>query len=332
MPDHTLVIFTHGAGRLANQLLSHAHLLAFCLEAAPRFSLLNTAIRPYCRNLGLGADRFGTVPFLPLTVLARAVALATTTEHPSLRYHLTRMGLKILYVARRLDRNASAMAASDVSGFGRVPCYDVGAIDLGSPDAVGLLNSAPRLLLCGWRIRSWRLLAKHREEVLRSLALSAPHLELAHREIGKFRETSDYLIGVHIRQGDYALWNRGRHYHDTRQYVTWMRTAVERFADRGRIGFVVCSDRPQPRELFAGLNVLVSSDANSGAAVRDLIRLSRCDLLMAPPSTYGCWASLMGTVPILPLRSKQMDVASERILPDGIFAAAADSDFADILY
>ncbi len=47
MKEKKILIFTHGGGRLANQLMNYAHLLAFREEYKSEFDILNLAFRPY---------------------------------------------------------------------------------------------------------------------------------------------------------------------------------------------------------------------------------------------------------------------------------------------
>jgi hypothetical protein len=293
--------------------------------------LLNIAIRPYRVYLPRRGDRYGDVPVTPLTTLAKVVAIGALAPHPSARHHMTVKGLQLLYATGRLSSQISPITATDVTGFGPMGSRETGALDLGTQTAVELLTVTPNILLSGWQLRSWPLLAKHRQVVLARMQLTAPDIDRVHRDLRTCRANCDLLIGVHVRQGDYALWASGRYFFEASTYANWMRAVAERFANRGRVGFVVCSDQPQPPEAFMGLKAYLNNDRTEAGAIRDIIRLSRCDLLMLPPSTFGSWASFIGNVPILPLRSKDADVTREPILDKGIFAAALDPDLANTI-
>lgn len=82
----TTIVYTDHHGQLANQLFSHAHLLAFCLEHAPRFSLFNQSITRYRDFLRPSAERFGNPA--PLFVLASRVALARWSVRQIAKYAL----------------------------------------------------------------------------------------------------------------------------------------------------------------------------------------------------------------------------------------------------
>ena len=86
-----------------------------------------------------------------------------------------------------------------------------------------------------------------------------------HRLLTISRENSDVVVGVHIRQGDYAAWEAGRYYYSTHDYYQTMRNIVEQLPGR-RVSFLVCSDsQPEPAE-FSDLQV----HWGSGHIVEDL--------------------------------------------------------------
>lgn len=325
----TLLIFTHGSGRLGNQLLSHAHLLAFCHEHVDRFSLLNIALSRYRHFLQRGAESFGAVPRSSLATLARAVGFCDAhLQHDGLRHRCVGMCLRLLYALGRNRSDVANLTATDVSGYGGYATRQIGAVDLGTAAAVDLLGTARTVLLSGWRLRSWALLERHGEAIRGAMSPPADCIGRVKEELRSARRSYDMMIGVQIRQGDYATWQDGRYFFPIDRYVAWMRAAAARFAARGRVGFVVTAETPFPPEIFAGLNTHLAwqIDGRRGAEMRDMIRLSQCDLLMIPPTTFGCWASFLGRIPILTLRAADADLAREPILERGIFAAADDRD------
>ena len=330
-PDRSLLIFTHGAGRLGNQLLSHAHLLAFCLQHAPRFSLLNIALYPYRSFLPRDAEVFGIFPSTALSSLARLVATTGAIHLPRVRTLATKLSLELLYAVSRSSRHTARIAAPDASGFGTMGSREVGPLDLACDATVDLLGATPTVLLSGWRLRSWQLLQQHSVEIRKRMALRASGSERISQDIAALRRDCDMLIGVHIRRGDYVHWFQGRYLFEPKRYAQWMHDLVRRFSDRGRVGFLVCAEEPVPAEVFSELSVHQTLDHAYGGAARDLIRLSCCDLIVMPPSTFGAWASFMGRVPILLLRANDMDIMSEPILENGIFDTAVDHDLSNAL-
>ena len=75
------------------------------------------------------------------------------------------------------------------------------------------------------------------------------------------------------------------------------------------IRFVICSNEKLDLSYFreAGLEV----NAGPGHEALDLYALSKCDLIIGPPSTYNLWASFLNDVPLFWIRDKN-DVFDEK--------------------
>jgi hypothetical protein len=111
--------------------------------------------------------------------------------------------------------------------------------------------------------------------------------------ISRARATCDVLIGVHIRQGDYAGFLGGRYFFPTDAYVRVMKAAAALFPGR-RVGFLVCSNTPQAISDPA----LPLIARGTGDAIEDMYSLAECDCIIGPPSTYSLWASFYGKKPL----------------------------------
>jgi hypothetical protein len=81
----------------------------------------------------------------------------------------------------------------------------------------------------------------------------------------------------------------------------------------GRTRFLLFSDAMPPVESFAGL------DWRHGPQhpVSAMHAISRCDYVLGPPSTFSGWASFMGRVPRLPIKSRDQVVRDEDFGVDG---------------
>ncbi len=111
--------------------------------------------------------------------------------------------------------------------------------------------------------------------------------------ISRTRASCEVLIGVHIRQGDYAGFLGGRYFFPTEAYVRAMKNAAALFPAR-RVGFLICSNTPQEIADPA----LPCIAYGTGKAIEDLYALAECDYLIGPPSTYSLWASFYGKKPL----------------------------------
>jgi hypothetical protein len=178
--------------------------------------------------------------------------------------------------------------------------------DLNAEDYRCRLNKKGVLLVKGWKFRDdQHLVAYHR--VIADYFTPVEDIRFkAEHAVEKARSQGDFLIGVHIRQGDYRGWKDGVHYFETEQYVHWMREASALHPDR-RTVFLICASDPVDYALFGELRVT----PGPGDVVADLHALSFCDAIMGPPSTFSTWASYYGRTPLCMLQNHRQELRSD---------------------
>ena len=277
-------------GQLGNRLLVYAHLIAAAREYG--VTLLNPAMCEYAHLFPAIAD----------DVWCRYPPAGAVLKRPSL---LTRVCL-----TQTISRITKLLWAV---GLKRYPC---GVLRIRYPEQCDLMDATfarlarakPPLLVSGWEFRSDLLLQKHADQVRTHLQIDSCRRAAIHRLLTTSRESSDVVVGVHIRQGDYAEWEAGRYYYSTHDYYQTMRNIVEQLPGR-RVSFLVCSDsHPEPTE-FSDLQV----HWGSGHIVEDLYGLAETDLVVGPPSTYSGWAAFYGQKPLAILQ-KPGDVVDVGLL------------------
>jgi hypothetical protein len=116
------------------------------------------------------------------------------------------------------------------------------------------------------------------------------------------RDSTDILVGVHIRHGDYVTFCNGIMFYTFAEYAQLMQIVRGLFPEK-RVSFLVCSNATLPMDEFAGLRVHVGP----GHFVGDLYALASCDYIMGPPSTFSEWASFYGQVPRYMHRAKDYE-------------------------
>ncbi len=286
-----MIVIARSVGRLGNHLELYAHFIAAAREygvtlANPCFAeyadcFVGTKDDPWCRyptrehsqnkRLSLGRRR----------VQAKATYLAARTlAHLRLRWGPA--------VAIRLK--------------GESP------LDLGSEAFASMVQRHPLLFVQGWCFRCSALLAKHADAVRRHLQITDEHRLNVDRTIEQARADSDFLVGVHVRHGDYATWKNGQHFYPLAKYAGWMRQIVKAFPDRN-VRFMVCSEKPLDLELFAGLHVRFGP----GHPVEDMYSLADTDLILGPPSTFTIWASFYGETPLMVLEHAEQRLDREQL-------------------
>ena len=119
------------------------------------------------------------------------------------------------------------------------------------------------------------------------------------------RESADRLVAVHMRLTDYAKFNGGAWFYPPADYRRWMEQTATLHS--GRTRFLLFSDAMPPAEAFEGLDWR----RGPGHPVSDMTAMSLCDAILGPPSTFSQWASFMGRVPRLQIKSRDQIVREE---------------------
>ena len=70
----------------------------------------------------------------------------------------------------------------------------------------------------GWNYRQYKLTAKHHEVLKNIYSFDKRFLSRKSNSLKEFlinqKSKGKYIIGVHIRRGDYKEWNKGKYYFD----------------------------------------------------------------------------------------------------------------------
>lgn len=164
------------------------------------------------------------------------------------------------------------------------------------------------LILDGWLFRDSSHFLDN-APLLRELFQFKPVVNSeALREISKIKIAPDIcLVGVHIRRGDYAHWQDGRYYFDDETYISAMNQISSLLIAQGKKAeFIICSNEL----ISASSNLLAAPNVSlhQKTAIEDLCLLSKCDLLIGPPSTFTIWASFFGSIPLSYLEAKRQKI------------------------
>ena len=283
-----LVVFTHGGGRLGNQLFNVAHLWAWQEQMHPEARLCVLPFWPFAQLYSFPEADPGMVRGKASTFLRWAYGLYCRLPHPWSRRWMKMVGILLRTAGMLLGWSQWHM-----------PHANEIVLDLSDPGFNQKTKSSSTTLLSGWLLRSWNLL-EQQEQQLRAAIQAKPDFVLsASKHITAMREGCDFLVGVQIRHGDYKTWQDGKYFFSTAEVAAQMR-AIEAAHPDKRVGFLVTSDEQQDESLFEGLNWQWSQGAaqNGGHYLLSILELGMCDLIVAPHSTFSAWAALYGDKPL----------------------------------
>jgi hypothetical protein len=314
------LVYTHGGGRLGNQVMRFAHWIAWSKAHPGEVEIVNFAFWPYADFFSVWRDHRGCA--FPLkTGLADKLA--------RLRMMLPNNFRTWSEGADRMSRFLM-MISRFYPGCQRIQLRLPGEDDIDLGDASFLRRVAShRITTCsGWRIASWNLLADHQQEVRAYFQPALCYARPAKTFVAGLREHYEILIGVLARQSDYTVWAEGRFYFSSLQYAEWIRQIQVLYAGR-RVGFVLASEDWQDPAIFEGLPVHLATGnpRHGGHWFENWVELSLCDCILSPPSTFSATAAFAGGISIWPVTATDQQMAFEQVMKDGLIGAARHTLF-----
>jgi hypothetical protein len=309
------VVYTHGGGRLGNQLIRFAHWIAWTREHANEVEVLNFAFWPYAALFATWSESPACISPVRPTRVGR-LAQVLNRLPPRLRTRL-QAGYRVARGVHRLGTRIpgwQAIELDDKAGE---------SIDLDDPCFLEKVRPYAVSTCAGWKISTWRLVEAYEPELRELFRPATPWMERGRQFIETLRLRHDCAIGVLIRQTDYRQWWNGRFYYSTEDYARWMQQLLD-LGLYGNTAIVIASDERQNPEAFSGLPCYFAPGAvNEGGHWFDsFVALSRCDLIVSPPSTFSAAAAFVGNVPLLPLTDSRQALRAHEILPRALIQAA----------
>ena len=289
------IIISKKTGRLGNRLQLYAHWLAFALEKEVR--IFNPAFAEYSVLFqGTTDQRWGKFP-------SDKDAISPSLASREWIYWLNRSAYKL----------AKPLAISKNSGIRVAKAQSSKFIQTDSLWN-DLFNESWNILftqgLHFYSPEEWFL--RHGDTIRSFLTPLSGCQEKATQFVTQMRAHTDVLVGVHLRQTDYQEFVGGRFFYSLDQYLMKMLEIRELYHPR-ECTFLICSDVPWEGSLKQDLRCF----SGPGTVIGDLMVLSKCDLILGPPSTFSGWAAWYGKVPIHFLENPTISLAldSFQILP-----------------
>jgi hypothetical protein len=316
-PRHT-VLYTHGGGRLGNQLLRFVHWMAWAREHEGEVEVIDMAFWPYARFFQQWQSHPACVyPVRPhrLDAAARQFRRLPVWLGRRAEWRLQRA----VHAIGRCWPGWQAMALDDPAGEN---------IDLESPDFFSSVTQHRVTTCAGWKISGWNFLAKHQVMLRECFRPEPAFLHRAEKFIAPLRGKYDVLAGLLIRQSDYRTWHDGRFCFSAGTYAGWIRQLLDLHPGR-RVAVVMACDEPQDPSDFAGLPCYFASGSVNavGHWFESFVELSLCDFVLSPPSTFSATGAFIGAIPLWPLLATGQALAFDQIITDALPSAAVHPVF-----
>jgi len=186
-------------------------------------------------------------------------------------------------------------------------------LDTGSVDFVR--KAKKKILFCeGFAFRDPKNLAKHFKEVVDLLDYNAATKnEVSQFLLSKGIAEDDFVVGFHVRRADYREYEGGKYFIEDDQWLSIIQLVREQVISSGNrfVGLLFSNENVD--HFIHGASDLY---LGPGGMLSDLAAFGRCQLIVAPPSTYSGWASFSRKVPILKIEraSYQISIGDAKIV------------------
>jgi hypothetical protein len=293
MKKNIIILKSYPGARLANQLWNFISIYAYCLEkgySCRNFCFFEEKKHKDKNNL-ITHDNYYDYFNIPLSIpvklfLAVHLILAKICKkirlYDRLVYFIEKTRReKILYSGEQDTFYLPPSANSSQSQFKQL----------------AEVEPHSKIYLSGWLFRNPDGLMKYRQQII---AYFQPRKEIQ-KKINSFtaelKSKYKWLVGVHIRQGDYkGKFYGGKLYFNEKEVSALLKEYLKNFQkDENQTCFIICSDEAVDLNYFTGLNV-IKSDFN---AAEDLFLLAAADIIIGSNSTFGAFASYYGNLPFI---------------------------------
>lgn len=148
-------------------------------------------------------------------------------------------------------------------------------------------------------------LEKYQKEISVYFSPKEKYVEQSSKYISKIKKNFDFVVGVHIRHGDYKKWEGGKYYFSFLEVRKILDDYLASRKDRStkKYFFMICSDEKIDEDFFKGLSYATCL----GTEIGDLLCLSMADVIIGSRSTYGSWAAYYGGIPFFIFSHSKMN-------------------------
>lgn len=292
-----VIILQHDGGEMGNQLWNYASIYAYCVEKGydcENWSFFECA--RYFKNSLPKSSLLRRLFFMPFTHYEKRRSAYRIRIWRKL-YRLFVVLPVTIFCKKQIV--SSSMAVNDL--------YYLPPTTPSSVILSRLENSTRKIyfsFVSGGVFRNPIGLSKYRKSVVSHFSPDPQVEARAHEFIGPLRHRYRILIGVHIRQTNYAKFKKGKfQINQVRARNILEEYCKQKGYSLNEVCFVVASDGAINQEVFDGLNIEISTH-NAG---EDLFILALCDVIIGSDSTFGNFASYYGDIPHIIMKNESID-------------------------
>ena len=157
------------------------------------------------------------------------------------------------------------------------------------PEEMNRLQKTRFVLVKGWGFRDYDAFLAYREEIKKLFAFLPGIIEKVNRQLPPL-DGSVLRLGVHVRRGDYKIWQGGKYYFSDDDYIRIIQSFCTLFSGNSIEVLIAGNENKFPEEKYR-VALPVNIHFLKGNPGEDLYALSTCNYLIGPPSTFSLMAA-----------------------------------------
>jgi len=174
------------------------------------------------------------------------------------------------------------------------------------------LKSNEIILVKGWDFRSEKFTEKYHKELKEIYSFKksfSKEFDNLVNNLTSLKSEGKYLVGIHLRRGDYKQWKEGKYFFSDATYNKVINQLRDILKEEKKDPFLIAvSDQ----NISNCINYDLKYD--NGRWIDDQFLLQQCDLIVGPPSTFTMWASYISQTPLIKIKSNgQIDFKNKSI-------------------
>ena len=286
------IISAHSPGGLGNILVQLAHIAAFCIE----------------HDKSMYAATFSRVAayFEQDTGLWGHLYPSPSQLFPSIPFEKHIKGTYRL-AFREFWTKPATTCYSFSNSVGAINLQGMeDTLNLETPEFKEFVESHRFNVLMGWRFRSPSLIFKHSDKLRQLFQIKQQYHQPADQILQTARSSNRPLVAVHIRRGDYE---GGEYFWTVDTYVSIMKS-IQKLLENPI--FVICSNE----NIYDSIPHTLDCVFPKGDMITDLLCMSKCDYIAAPPSTFSGWAAFVNRVPRCQILSPNQEITLDQFVID----------------
>ena len=179
--------------------------------------------------------------------------------------------------------------------WGLIPTLEFNEEGMSTTAQEQLMLSKKHVAVIGWEARWYDLFLKYKQDILELFAFKDSVAKACAPILAEATKGSCRL-GVHIRRGDYAIWNDGKYFFSDEVFLKLIKEFIAQHPDTSVFicGNDASLDKERYQKELKGTHVIFPK----GNAAEDLYVLSECNYLIGPPSTFSLTASMYHDTPL----------------------------------